>query len=48
MKAGATRDLPDRGVGAPVPHAEIHRASLTALADRFADVLTAADIGRLA
>jgi nicotinamidase-related amidase len=46
--ACATRDLPDRGAGAPVPHSEIHRASLTALADRFADVLTAAEIERLA
>jgi len=46
--ACATRDLPDRGTGAPVPHAEIHRASLTALADRFADVLTVAEVEHLA
>lgn len=46
--ACATRDLPDRGTGAPVPHAEIQRASLTALADRFADVLATAEVERLA
>jgi nicotinamidase-related amidase len=46
--ACATRDLPDRGTGAPLPHAEIHRASLTALADRFADVLTVAEVEHLA
>lgn len=46
--ACATRDLPDRGTGAAVPHREIHRASLTALADRFADVMASADVQRLA
>jgi len=46
--ACATRDLPDLGTGAAVPHREIHRASLTALADRFADVLSSAEIQRLA
>jgi len=46
--ACATRDLPDRGTGAAIPHREIHRASLTALADRFADVLSSAEIRRLA
>ncbi|MCL4799409.1 MAG: cysteine hydrolase [Burkholderiales bacterium] len=46
--ACATRDLPDRGTGARVAHADIHRGSLTALADRFADVLATADIERLA
>ncbi|MCZ7564092.1 MAG: hypothetical protein M5U08_10065 [Burkholderiales bacterium] len=40
--------MPDRGTGAAVAHAEIHRASLSALADRFADVLATADIERLA
>ncbi|MCG6873767.1 MAG: isochorismatase family protein [Betaproteobacteria bacterium] len=46
--ACATRDLPERGIGAAIPHREIHRASLTALADRFADVLASAEVQRLA
>jgi nicotinamidase-related amidase len=46
--ACATRDLPERGSGSVLPHAEIHRASLTALADRFADVLSSTEVERLA
>lgn len=37
----ATRDLPDPADGT-VPHAEVQRASLAALADRFADVMDSA------
>ncbi len=46
--ACATRDLPDRGTGAAVPHSEIHRGSLTALAVRFADALATVEVQRLA
>jgi len=37
-KAAATRDLPD-GAGGVVPAAELHRANLAALADRFSIVV---------
>jgi nicotinamidase-related amidase len=40
--ACATRDLPD-GLGGTVPAAVVHRASLAALADRFATVVATAD-----
>ena len=46
--ACATRDLPDRGDGVAVPHREIHRSSLSALADRFAEVLPTSEVLRLA
>lgn len=42
--ACATRDLPD-GQGGVLPHAELHRAELAALSDRFAIIAdTAADL----
>jgi hypothetical protein len=37
-KAAATRDLPD-GADGVVPAAELHRANLAALADRFSIVV---------
>jgi nicotinamidase-related amidase len=43
--ATATRALPDPLGGAPVPAETVHRAALAALADRFAVVVPAADIG---
>lgn len=44
--AAATRDIPDGG-GGVVPAAELHRAELAALADRFAAVVeTAEDLER--
>ena len=44
--ACATRDI-DGWDGAPVDHATLHRAALTALADSFAEVLTTAGITAL-
>lgn len=41
--ACATRDLPDP-LGGIVPAASVHRATLAALADRFATVVPAADV----
>jgi nicotinamidase-related amidase len=38
--AMATRDLPDPLTGATVPAAEVHRNALTAMADRFATIVT--------
>jgi nicotinamidase-related amidase len=43
--ACATRDLPDPLGGAPLTAAELQRAELAALADRFAVICRAADIG---
>ncbi len=37
-RAAATRDLPD-GVGGVIPAAELHRANLAALADRFSIIV---------
>ncbi len=45
--ACATRDLPD-GSGGVVPHAEVQRANLAALADRFAEVMDGAAVMGLA
>ncbi len=42
--ATATRALPDALGGADIPAAEIHRAALAELADRFATVVRAAAI----
>jgi len=42
--ACATRDLPDPLGGAAVAAADLHRASLIALADRFAIICRVADI----
>ncbi|HEX2690316.1 MAG TPA: isochorismatase family protein [Kofleriaceae bacterium] len=42
--ATATRDLPDTAGGPPVAHGELHRAALAAIADRFADVQTTAQV----
>lgn len=44
--AAATRDLPDPMGGAPIPAAEVHRAALAEIADRFAAVARVADLGR--
>jgi nicotinamidase-related amidase len=44
--AAATRDLPDPLGGAVIPAAELHRAALAELADRFAVVARVADLGR--
>jgi nicotinamidase-related amidase len=41
--ATATRDLPDPLTGQAVAAAEVHRNALTALADRFATVISAVD-----
>jgi nicotinamidase-related amidase len=43
--AAATRDLPDSLGSEPIPASVIHRASLAALADRFAVVARVADLG---
>lgn len=45
--ACATRDLPLVNGDGILPHHELHRAALTALSDRFAEVLTAAVIMEL-
>jgi nicotinamidase-related amidase len=42
--ATATRDLPDPLGGAPIPAADVQRASLAALADRFAVVARVQDL----
>jgi nicotinamidase-related amidase len=42
--ATATRDLPDPAGGPAVTHDELHRVALAALADRFADVQTTAQL----
>ena len=42
--AAATRDLPDALGGAPIAAADVHRAALAELADRFATVARVADI----
>jgi nicotinamidase-related amidase len=42
--ATATRDLPDPAGGPAVTHDELHRAALAAMADRFADVRTTAQV----
>ncbi len=42
--ATATRDLPDPMGGPPIPAAEVQRASLAALADRFAAIAMTKDI----
>jgi len=44
MDATATRDLPDPLGGPDLTAAEVHRAALAAIADRFATVVRAADI----
>jgi len=44
LDAVATRDLPDPTGGADIPAAEVNRAALAAIADRFATVVRAADI----
>ena len=43
--AAATRDLPDSLGSEPIPASVIHRASLAALADRFAVVARVVDLG---
>jgi len=45
--ACATRDLPNPEGNGVIPHAAIHAATLAALADRFADVMTTAEITSL-
>ncbi len=42
--AAATRDLPDPLGGAPIPAAQLHRAALAELADRFATVARVGDL----
>ena len=44
--AAATRDLPDSLGGEPLPAADVHRAALAALADRFATIARVADLTR--
>jgi len=46
--ACATRDLPLANGEGILPHGELHRATLAALADRFADVLPATSVMGLA
>lgn len=45
--ACASRDLPAYDGGGVVPHSEVHRNALTALADRFADVMPTEAVTRL-
>jgi nicotinamidase-related amidase len=42
--ATATRDLPAADGGAAIDHATLHHVALAALADRWADVMTSAEI----
>lgn len=46
--ACATRDLPDTTGNGVLPHRELHRCSLSALADRYADVMSTEAILKLA
>lgn len=45
--ACASRDLPAYDANGVVPHQEVHRNALTAIADRFADILSTEAIMRL-
>ena len=46
--ACATRDLPEHDGSGAIPHEEVHRNALAAIADRFGDVMKTDEIVRLA